>query len=290
MIVCILTPSFSVGAETITLSPQETDTRWGFKMNIGLALLDTPNTPNYVEAYYMHSYADTSDQTYFENSYNTYYDTTYTTAKRLSTATTFYNCHSYAWHSQNVSTNHYWIDYPYPYYSDGSYYEVTTPIPGDIICYFDDNGTANDSSDDNNLHSGIVILSIAGATSNGLCGISNTLIVESKWGPAGLYRHNGYECPYTDYVLNINSSTGESYRAEYVKFYRKANHSHNHNTYSELDSDYHKCICSCGQIIHAPHVWLSTPIYTSYATLSEISPTYIPQYTCKDCGMITLNP
>ena len=85
-----------MGAETIILSPQKTDTRWSVEMNIGLALLDTPNTPNYVEAYYMHSYVDESEQMYFENSYNTFYDNTYTTATRLSTATTFYNCHSYA--------------------------------------------------------------------------------------------------------------------------------------------------------------------------------------------------
>ena len=68
-----------------------------------------------------------------------------------------YNCHSYAWYSRDIDTNHYWIDDPSPYYKYGSYCVVDVPQIGDIICYFDDNGTPNDETDDVNLHSGIVI-------------------------------------------------------------------------------------------------------------------------------------
>lgn len=32
---------------------------------------------------------------------------------------------------------------PSPYYVDNSYLEISTPVYGDIICYFDDNGTPN---------------------------------------------------------------------------------------------------------------------------------------------------
>ncbi len=262
-----------------------------YPMFVGTVLLDTPTEIDAVPAYYIESYYNATQQSQIESLYNEALNNEYLSADRLSTATFFYNCHSYAWHSQNTSLNHYWIDDADPYYDNSAfivdYEEVDTPSCGDIICYFDDNGTANNTSDDKNLHSGIVVMSISGATSNGLCGISNTLIVESKWGPAGLYRHNGYECPYTDY----NSAASEDQRAEYVKFYRKSNHTHSHtHSYVEINNfEYHACVCACGQIVHAPHVWLSTPIHPNL-TRSSVSPSYIPQYTCRDCGMIALNP
>ena len=55
----------------------------------------------------------------------------------LSNPTKRYNSHSYAWYSQNVETNQYWIDDPTNYYSSIKYEEVTTPQVGDIICYYD---------------------------------------------------------------------------------------------------------------------------------------------------------
>lgn len=80
------------------------------------------------------------------SAYNNYYDSYFPNAIRLSTATARYNCHSYAWNSQNTSSNHYWMNYPCRYYDidDKSYEAVDTPRIGDIICYFNDNGTPND--------------------------------------------------------------------------------------------------------------------------------------------------
>lgn len=285
---CLFSANFAVGAYTVVSNPTQT-TMLDIGVYLGIVLLDTPQETNAVAAYYISSYVSATVQSNFESSQNEIFDSLYSSAYRLSTATLFYNCHSYAWHSQNTSTNHYWIDNPSPYYdSDIIYYEeVDTPSSGDIICYFDDNETPNNISDDINLHSGIVISSISGATSNGKCGISNTLIVESKWGAAGLYRHNGYECPYTDY----NESEIEAYRADYVKFYHISSHSHTHtHSYNQINSlEYHACVCSCGQIVHSEHRWESTPIRPNYTRYS-VSPTYIPQYTCRDCGMRTLNP
>ena len=56
-----------------------------------------------------------------------------------SEGTSFYNCHSYAWYSQNVYNNKIWLDYPNAYYHDNdmSYYRVYSPRIGDIICYID---------------------------------------------------------------------------------------------------------------------------------------------------------
>ena len=69
---------------------------------------------------------------------------------KLSGATLNYNCHSYAWYSQNVATNTCWIADPSSYWLDGSYIRIYENVqPGDIIVYL--------SSNDHVLHSGIVV-------------------------------------------------------------------------------------------------------------------------------------
>lgn len=99
---------------------------------------------------------------------------------------------------------------PSQYYTDGSYYEVETPRAGDIICYFDDMGTAT-TSDDMNLHSGIVT-SVNSSQVNDVCGKASLVNVTSKWGGEGLFYHRGDICPYV--------STYSTGYADYVKFYR----------------------------------------------------------------------
>ena len=211
--------------------------------------------------------------------FNSVNDSISSNDSRLHTATCRFNCHSYAWYSQDTSSNQYWMNDPSLYYTDGSYDEVTTPAIGDIICYFDDNGTPNNTADDSNLHSGIVVSILSGFSQN-LAGI---YIVESKWGAAGVYRHNGYECPYTAY----DAANPASNSADYVKFYRRSGHTHSFTTYNDNGNmEYHECICSCGMIIHAPHTWVE---YRSYA-LGQGNLYYIPQYRCSKCDAFTLNP
>lgn len=161
---------------------------------------------------------------------------TYPNAVLLRTASPKYNCHSYAWYSTD-SDNSYWIDDPYYFRANSSEYgEVLFPAVGDIVCYYDDGG--------NNLHSGIVT-GMTGQESNGLCGDSNTVEVTSKWGFHGLYRHNGYECPYTSYA-------GGS--ATCVRYFRKHTHSlvyRNITTYYE-----HRVSCTtCNFTYTEPHTW-----------------------------------
>ena len=131
----------------------------------------------------------------------------YPNATYLSEATYSYNCHSYAWYSQNSSTNTYWINFPTAYYSssDMSYERTYTPQIGDIICYFD----LDAQEAYQNIHSGIVV-GFSGEAANGVCGDANTVIVRSKWGMASLFEHKGDECPYT---------TGED-RDDEVRYYR----------------------------------------------------------------------
>ena len=157
----------------------------------------------------------------------------------LSSATRMYNCHSYAWYSQDIDTNTYWMDDPKAFYEDHSYCTVSTPQVGDIICYFDDMGTA-DSNDDQNIHSGIVTAVLSG-TSNNICGTADLVTVTSKWGASGLYSHNGLDCPYTP-------NKGGS--ADYVKYYR----SEHNNRLTFLNGTQHLSTClSCNYVQCLPH-------------------------------------
>lgn len=124
-------------------------------------------------------------------------------------ANSAYNCHSYAWYSQDIDNNNIWIKFPYDYYSteDGSYMEVTTPRVGDIIVYFDTDELIVRKEA---IHSGIVV-GFSGEAVNNNCEDANTVIVESKWGSFPLYRHKGDECPYTS---NYGGTADE------VRYYR----------------------------------------------------------------------
>lgn len=104
-----------------------------------------------------------------------------------------YNCHSYAWYSQDITTNDVWIGYPNAYYdqNDMSYEIVSEPRIGDIICYFD----TDLATEKQNIHSGIIV-DYADTNSNNVCGDANKYLVQSKWGMQGLYTHKGDICPY----------------------------------------------------------------------------------------------
>lgn len=204
------------------------------------------------------------------------YDNVSANNDRLHPATARFNCHSYAWYSQNTSTNYYMMPDPSEYYESGEYYEVSAPAVGDIICYMDNNGTSGNTADDVNCHSGIIVKVYSSPPVNGLAG---GYMVESKWGGGGLYRHNGYQCIYTNYY-----STGA---ADYLKFYRKVGHTHNFSTYNDNgNDDYHECICSCGMIIHNPHNW----VLHYGKSLEQRGVNYIPEYYCAQCGAFSLNP
>lgn len=114
-----------------------------------------------------------------KNAINNYYDKRYPNATRKASATTNFNCHSYAWYSQNTRTNKYWMNDPSKYWSDGSYKKFTDlrPRVGFKVYYYNGN------------HSAIVkaIKVIDGA---------QTFWYQSKWGSAGVYYHFDNYCPY----------------------------------------------------------------------------------------------
>ncbi len=179
------------------------------------------------------------------NALDTGMDNKYPTTPKFDSATAKYNCHSYAWYSQNYEENTYWMDDPSAYYqSTGSVYiEVTSAQPGDIICYFNAGGT--------NLHSGVVV-SVVSGSSNGVCGTANLVTVQSKWGPSGLYEHRGDQCPYP--------ASG----AVTVKYYRRANHTHDFDYSSCNITGRHKKSCTdCGVTIWQQHSYAAVTDYDS---------------------------
>lgn len=213
--------------------------------------INVPYSTNRVEAYLILD--DFSD--YVIGALDAMIDMNYTNAEKHRSASRSYNCHSYAWYD-SASSNTYWIDDPTNYYSNNAYYtEVTTPAVGDIICYF--NGNVN-------LHSGIVT-AINVEASNNECGNANTVEVISKWGMAGLYMHNGYECPYTSY-----SESGE---ATSVKYYR---HIHSYS-YTNVTIHYqHRATCrTCGYTFTESHNW---------------KPLLNGSQRCLDCGVVYNGP
>ena len=144
------------------------------------------------------------------STYNSTFDYYFPNATRLYSASARFNCHSYAWNNQSYS-NTIWMNCPDDYFIDQSYEEVSTPRMGDIICYFYNNGTPYDFTDDLNIHSGIVVNYNGDIIPNYVCGNSNQVIVKSKWGPAGVYQHSGDYCPY------VGQYGGD---ANYVKYFR----------------------------------------------------------------------
>ncbi len=199
-----------------------------------------PYTNKSVEAYKILS--DFDDET--KALINMFVSQDYPEAELLSSSSHYYNCHSYAWYSNNTSTNNYWINDPKNFYLDNANYtEVSTPAVGDIICYF--NGTEN-------LHSGIVS-AVNNVSPNGVCEDSNTVEVISKWDYRGVYAHNGAYCPY------VGSATS-------VKYYRY--HSHEF-TYLRniMNPSIHTATCSiCDYTFTENHTYQSLPDGSSSCT------------------------
>lgn len=90
-----------------------------------------------------------------------------------------YNCHSYAWYSQNTG-NHYWMENPSAYTDDGSFHLTVTFVPGRKVTY--------------TKHIGTNYVKIHSAVISAVSG--NNVTVKSKWGCSGLFSHNRYNCPY----------------------------------------------------------------------------------------------
>lgn len=106
---------------------------------------------------------------------NNYIATYYSSYSKVSSASSKYNCHSYAWYS-TATSNVYWIEDPSPVYSNTSYWTLwVVPMrnlqAGDRITFWS-NGTL--------LHSAIVNSSTTCTSKLGHYGVYKTTISEMK--------------------------------------------------------------------------------------------------------------
>ncbi len=196
-------------------------------------ILDISHTNDDVDAYHVEGELS-NDAIYGIESYNALL---FPLAQVLEQPTAKYNCHSYAWYSQDVDENNTWINNPEQYYAYHRYCPLSTPQVGDIICYYDDMGTVSDQADDENKHSGIV----TDIESDG------TVIITSKWGPAGLYVHEVSYSPY------LHSGKGG---ADYVVYYREPTRFR--YRYSTSLYDHSKTCLRCNVTVSEPHNWIAS--------------------------------
>lgn len=100
----------------------------------------------------------------------------YPNATYVSTSTSRYNCHSYAWYSSSTS-NIYWMNDPSTYMSDGSYTRVYAALGATKLFYpVGDHSARFYDVYSNNLYYATVI---------------------SKWGTGPVMIHNPYYSPYS---------------------------------------------------------------------------------------------
>ena len=212
----------------------------------------------------------------------------YEDATRDSSATVKFNCHSYAWYSQDTVTNVYWIDDPTPFFSDYSYLQVFEPQVGDIVLYRETQGTSW-TTDDSLVHSAIIVeLLVEGATE------IEDLIVKSKWGRGGVYIHNGYECCYTEYAFEKGYTSYTVGLADQFEYYRAHDHIIVCEPISVSSSDYyskHMRICDnyheCEYVVYENHNWELE--FGSYV-MGDVSTQAIPRYVCWECGLVYNSP
>lgn len=185
-----------------------------------------------------------------------------------------YNCHSYAWYKQKPNERNYWLEYESPFYTDGSYIEVSykNVQPGDRVCYFD--------SLNMNVHSAIVTRKLSAFSTGGtVLNYADLIEIDSKWGEAGLYSGRGDTTPYTP-------NNGGS--ASYLRFYHY-NYSHTHSyTYTQIsgDEEYHTAECSC-VFFYQKHSY-SFVYVNVYSSIGGDEQQYlVPAYKCTKCNYIS---
>ena len=165
--------------------------------------LNAPYTPNGTEVQYATQFSG-SDLSQTEISeIISEEDEHYTNTTRVSNPTKKYNCHSYAWFSQNTSDNNYWIQYPYTYINDQSYV-IGDGSVNEILCYISvlctyENGNFYYSGDPFISHSAI-ITHVGSAFQHDNASTYNELDVISKWGQGSVLCHSATNCYYSNII------------------------------------------------------------------------------------------
>lgn len=140
------------------------------------------------------------DITTFEQHFNK----TFPNCRKISGASSIYNCHSYAWHMSSWN-NPYWMKNPENYWKDHSYNPYN---PGsNFQAYSRAVFRTNNSSNPESWHSVLIRKAYTGST--------KYVVAESKWARYGLYEHYLLDHPWT-----VNSSwvyNGSKYSITYYR-------------------------------------------------------------------------
>ncbi len=211
-------------------------------------------------SYWVDNHAE--QETFIADNYN---------VTKLADASKYYNCHSYAWLCNDTDYNSFWVDNPINFYTDNSYYEVSSPTLGDIICYLNNS---------NIIHSGIIVgitNYYNSATGNLLLGDIDKYIVDSKWGENGLYRHTGYECPYTSFIADHHLYDDLTPYATSVKYFRRQVPL----VYTQYNDYQHTYSCGLGHTHYESHTWT---LYLGNGVGDQ--PMYFTMYQCTKCGAL----
>lgn len=192
-------------------------------------------------------------------------------ATKISEPSYNYNCHSYAWYSQQPS-NPYWLDEPSVLTYDHHCSQISVPRVGDIIVY-------------RNLYNEILHSGIVTGFENG------EPIITSKWDVKGLYVHS---------IENVLPSYYMEELGYTYTFYR---YTKNHNLiYTSIDDSYHTALCNkglCNYAVQSSHVYTlmsgNSTAHTYYCYTCGHTMTENHDYesftnslgsgvVCKDCG------
>lgn len=135
----------------------------------------------------------------------------YTDNIRLSNPSKRYNCHSYAWYSQDILNNNYWISFPNSYILDSSYIP-STGDENDILCYFAVDCIIVDGEfqpiGDTYISHSAIISDVGNGFDYEDVDTYSELVVTSKWGLSSLFTHNALHCPYiSPMIIGVYNST-----------------------------------------------------------------------------------
>lgn len=186
----------------------------------------------------------------------------------VSEATSYYNCHAYAWHS--TSPGRKWIGNSQAV--DGTTYHGVERYIGDDHC------TLLGSSDSVARVNDIIVYYVNGtAAHSGVVVGTNPLRIRSKWGQGCVWTHNKTSVP-NEYKDNGTVN---------VKYYRYTRA----HTYQDVDYGndiYHKHQCTiCDYHVLEKHNWVLHYVNPAKAVNDT---RYVPEYYCSKCGAFTLNP
>ena len=191
----------------------------------------------------------------------------------VSTATAYYNCHSYAWHSMTPGRK--WIDRDM-FYQGNMLYGV------ERYFNYEDHCTSLGSNDSSAQINDIIVYRRNGViTHSGIVVGTNPIKIKSKWGKGSVWIHdknvvpNSYKEPsgavnatYYRYSRTHSyqySSTGSSmHKKECSVCHQYTNESHN-LTYTPKNNSKHRVNCPlCGYTREEVHLFLENPNVCSF--------------------------